>query len=203
MDAFARCSGTRQIGTPASAHASTVAMTSSEVFRRITTALEQAGVAYMLSGSFASAYHGAPRSTQDIDIVIAANPEQLRTFVQSLPSGEYYADLDAALEAHTRQSLFNVIDLATGLEDRPNHSQIPRLQPGGVRPSPISQRAGPSSFCGERRGCSHCETGMVKAGAIATANRRCGGHIEVTMGSAGRVLPVKMDLRGRLETGME
>lgn len=53
MDAFARCSGTRQIGTPASAHASTVAMTSSEVFRRITTALEQAGVAYMLSGSFA------------------------------------------------------------------------------------------------------------------------------------------------------
>ena len=30
MDAFARCSGTRQIGTPASAHASTVAMTSSE-----------------------------------------------------------------------------------------------------------------------------------------------------------------------------
>ena len=89
-------------------------MTSSEVFRRITTALEQAGVAYMLSGSFASAYHGAPRSTQDIDIVIAANPEQLRTFVWSLPSGEYYADLDAALEAHTRQSLFNVIDLATG-----------------------------------------------------------------------------------------
>jgi hypothetical protein len=32
-------------------------MTSSEVFRRITT------VAYMLSGSFASGYHGAPRST--------------------------------------------------------------------------------------------------------------------------------------------
>ena len=46
--------------------------------------------------------------------MIAANPEQLRTFVWSLPSGEYYADLDAALEAHTRQSLFNVIDLATG-----------------------------------------------------------------------------------------
>ena len=68
----------------------------------------------MLTGSFASAHHGAPRSTLDIDIVIAANPEQLRTFVQSVPSSEYYADLDAALEAHTRQSLFNVIDLATG-----------------------------------------------------------------------------------------
>ncbi len=68
----------------------------------------------MLTGSFASAHYGAPRSTLDIDFVIAANPAQLRTFVQSLPSGEYYSDLDAALEAHRRQSLFNVIDLATG-----------------------------------------------------------------------------------------
>jgi Nucleotidyltransferase of unknown function (DUF6036) len=68
----------------------------------------------MLTGSFASAHHGAPRSTLDIDIVIEANPEQLRAFVRSLPSGEYYADLDAAFEAHKRESLFNVIDLATG-----------------------------------------------------------------------------------------
>lgn len=89
-------------------------MSASEVLRRITTAFDRAGVAYMLTGSFASAHHGAPRSTLDIDMVIAANPAQLRTFVQSLPSAEYYADLDAALEAHKRQSLFNVIDLATG-----------------------------------------------------------------------------------------
>jgi hypothetical protein len=68
----------------------------------------------MLTGSFASAHHGAPRSTQDIDIVIAADPPQLRAFVQSLPSVEYYSDLGAALQAHKQQSLFNVIDLATG-----------------------------------------------------------------------------------------
>lgn len=89
-------------------------MSASEVLRRITTALDRAGIAYMLTGSFASAHHGAPRSTQDIDIVIAASPAQLLTFVQSLPRTEYYADLDAALEAHKRQSLFNVIDSATG-----------------------------------------------------------------------------------------
>lgn len=46
--------------------------------------------------------------------MIAANPAQSRTFVRSLPIGEYYSDLDAALEAHNRESLFNVIDLATG-----------------------------------------------------------------------------------------
>jgi hypothetical protein len=89
-------------------------MSVSEVLRRITTALDGARIAYMLTGSFASAHHGIPRSTLDIDIVIAANPAQLQTFVRSLSSIEYYSDLDAALEAHERQSLFNVIDLATG-----------------------------------------------------------------------------------------
>jgi hypothetical protein len=68
----------------------------------------------MLSGSFASAYYDAPRSTQDIDLVIAATPAQLRAFVQSLPSDQYCVDVDAGLEAHKRQSLFNVIDLASG-----------------------------------------------------------------------------------------
>jgi hypothetical protein len=89
-------------------------MSVTEVFQRITAALDQAGIAYMLSGSFASAYYGAPRSTQDIDLVIAATPAQLRTFIEHLPSHEYYANLDAALEAYQQQSMFNVIDLATG-----------------------------------------------------------------------------------------
>jgi hypothetical protein len=89
-------------------------MSASEVLQRISAALDRAGIAYMLTGSFASAYYGVPRATQDIDMVIVASPEQLRTFVQYLPSPDYYADLDAALQAHRRQSLFNVIDLAAG-----------------------------------------------------------------------------------------
>jgi len=68
----------------------------------------------MLTGSFASAYHGSPRSTQDIDLVIASTPAQLRAFVGGLPRGEYYADLDAALEAQKRESMFNIIDLKSG-----------------------------------------------------------------------------------------
>lgn len=85
-----------------------------EVLRRITTALDSAGIAYMLTGSFASVYYGSPRSTQDIDIVIVATPAQLRGFVASLPVGEYYVEVDAALEAHQRESLFNIIDKHTG-----------------------------------------------------------------------------------------
>jgi hypothetical protein len=85
-----------------------------DVLQRVTAALDRAGIAYMLTGSFASVYYGSPRSTQDIDLVIAANPAQLRAFIAGLPSGEYYADLDAALEAHKRESLFNIVDLKTG-----------------------------------------------------------------------------------------
>jgi len=105
---------TPAIGIPAGAGASVAAMNVAEVFHRITAALDQAGIRYMLTGSFASAYYGVPRSSQDIDLIIEATPAQLQTFIQLLPSGEYYADLDAALEAYKRQSIFNVIDLATG-----------------------------------------------------------------------------------------
>ena len=68
----------------------------------------------MLTGSFASAHHGVLRSTQDIDIVISASAAQLRALRSLLPSTEYYLDLDAALGAHRRESMFNVIDLLTG-----------------------------------------------------------------------------------------
>ena len=89
-------------------------MSLTDVFRRIVSILNQANIPYMLTGSFAAVYYGAPRSTQDIDFVIAATPEQLRTFDLSLPKQEYYFDLDAALEAEKRESLFNVIDKTAG-----------------------------------------------------------------------------------------
>lgn len=68
----------------------------------------------MVTGSFASTHYGAPRSTQDIDIVISSDQEQLRSLVKSLGADEYYVGLDAALDAHRRLSLFNIIDHKTG-----------------------------------------------------------------------------------------
>jgi hypothetical protein len=68
----------------------------------------------MLTGSFASSYHGSPRATQDIDIVIAPTADQIRVLVTLLPDTEYYVDENAALDALDRQGQFNVIDYATG-----------------------------------------------------------------------------------------
>ena len=89
-------------------------MTAGDLFRRIIAALDQAGIPHMLTGSFASAYHGSPRATQDIDLVIEADADRIRTLVESLPVDAYYVDRDAALAALESEGQFNVIDLASG-----------------------------------------------------------------------------------------
>ena len=89
-------------------------MTGADIFRDVVSRLDAAGIPYMLTGSFASAYHGLPRATQDIDFVIAPTRDQLRAFISRLPSTEYYADEAAALEALDGESQFNLIDLRSG-----------------------------------------------------------------------------------------
>ncbi|MGH7561505.1 MAG: nucleotidyl transferase AbiEii/AbiGii toxin family protein [Gemmatimonadales bacterium] len=89
-------------------------MTAEAVLRRVVAALEQSGIPFMLTGSFASAYHGVPRATQDIDLVIDPTPEQLVSLIRALPPSEYYADESAALEALRHRGQFNVIDLDSG-----------------------------------------------------------------------------------------
>ena len=89
-------------------------MTAEEVFRRILGAVESAGIPYMLTGSFASSYHGTPRATQDIDLVIAPERAQLRGLASLLPAPEFYMDEATALEAYDSEGQFNVVDLATG-----------------------------------------------------------------------------------------
>jgi len=89
-------------------------MTSVDLFRRIVAALNEAGIPFMLTGSFAGSWHGMTRATQDVDLVIAPDEDQLRELVTLLPDDQYYVDPDAALDALRRRSQFNVIDLATG-----------------------------------------------------------------------------------------
>jgi len=89
-------------------------LSTEDIFRRVVEALERAGIPYMLTGSFASSFHGTPRATQDIDLVIAPTAEQLRRLVRLFPETDYYISEEAALDALGRQGQFNVIDLATG-----------------------------------------------------------------------------------------
>ncbi len=81
---------------------------------RLTEILDKAGVPYMVTGSLASTYYGPPRTTQDIDIVVALTLPRLRALVPLLPEDRYYLSEAAGLDALRRQGQFNVIDLETG-----------------------------------------------------------------------------------------
>lgn len=89
-------------------------MTLEELLLRLAPALERAQVPYMLTGSVASSAHGTPRSTRDVDIVIAPTRAQLLALMQQFPGALYYADEQQALQALAKRSQFNVIDVATG-----------------------------------------------------------------------------------------
>ena len=80
---------------------------------RLAAKLTGAGIPSMVVGSFASSFHGVPRSSHDLDLVIDPQPESLRRFLADLPHAEYYTDADAAVDALNRRSQFNVIDMAT------------------------------------------------------------------------------------------
>jgi hypothetical protein len=88
-------------------------MTDDTFFARVIGALERSGTPYMVTGSFASSAHGRIRATQDLDIVIAPDAEQLRALIDQFPGDRYYADESDALDAFEHRSLFNIIDFAT------------------------------------------------------------------------------------------
>jgi hypothetical protein len=85
-----------------------------DLLERIVPALNRANVPFMVAGSFASAAHGLPRSTNGLDIVIDPTHEALDSLLEQLPAELYYVDADIAREALRRRSMFNVIDHATG-----------------------------------------------------------------------------------------
>ena len=45
----------------------------SELLRAAVAWLDQAGIPYMIVGSYASTFHGEPRMTRDIDVVVDPN----------------------------------------------------------------------------------------------------------------------------------
>jgi hypothetical protein len=69
-----------------------------EFLKDIVSSLEQVGIPYMVSGSIGSTFYGRPRSTQDVDIVIEASSDNLRSLKEAL--------------SHT--TLFNVFDASSG-----------------------------------------------------------------------------------------
>lgn len=84
-----------------------------ELLHQVALLLERVGIAYMVSGSVGSSFHGHPRATNDTDIVIDPTREQLLSFVELL-GPDYYVSQEAAMQALTQRTMFNVIDINSG-----------------------------------------------------------------------------------------
>lgn len=111
-------------------------MSFGSVLTAVVDALEHAGVPYMVTGSLASAFHGEPRATRDIDIVIDPESMTLGRLLDLLRAGDFYVDRDAAEEALRSRTQFNAIGAdATKVDfivraDRPfSTAEFARRQP--------------------------------------------------------------------------
>lgn len=73
------------------------------------------GIRYYIGGSIASSFHGAMRSTMDVDLVAELKSSHVEGLLAELGSKYYVSDL-AIRDAIDRHSSFNLIHLATSFK---------------------------------------------------------------------------------------
>jgi hypothetical protein len=88
-------------------------MNQEEFLTQIAQFLEGAGIPFMVAGSHSSSFHGQPRATNDVDFVVDPTSEQLGRFL-ALLGDRYYVSHEAARQALSRRSMFNIIDFTEG-----------------------------------------------------------------------------------------
>jgi hypothetical protein len=113
-----------------------------ELQRLTATTLERLGIPYFFTGSVASMFYGETRFTNDLDVVIDLQPEQVDALVASFDPDEFYVSEDAVRQALRFRSQFNVIHPATAFKidfiipknDGYDHERLRRAV--RVRPGP-------------------------------------------------------------------
>ncbi len=91
-------------------------MSQPELLKRVVQALEDARIEYMVTGSVVSSLQGEPRSTHDIDLVVAIPKSAVKKLINAFPSPGFYLDEEGILEAISQKSVFNLIDVNEGDE---------------------------------------------------------------------------------------
>ena len=84
------------------------------LIRKVIQTLEDAGIDYMITGSVASSLQGEPRSTHDIDLVVAIQQSGVKELVEAFPPPDFYLSEASILDAIDNQGMFNLIDVREG-----------------------------------------------------------------------------------------
>jgi hypothetical protein len=82
-------------------------------FQELVATLGDLGIPYMVGGSLASAVHGIPRFTNDIDLVAAITSAHIAAFASRL-GASFYVDPKTIRDALGHNRSFNLIHLASG-----------------------------------------------------------------------------------------
>ncbi len=89
-------------------------MSQQELLKKVIQVLDNIGIEYMLTGSVVSSLQGEPRSTHDIDMVIAIQKLKAHDLATAFPPPDFYLDEDSIINAINRQGMFNLIELKSG-----------------------------------------------------------------------------------------
>ncbi len=84
-----------------------------------TRRLEEIGVRYMVSGSVAAMVYGEPRLTNDVDIVVVLDREQIGRLAEVFPPSEFYCPPAEVIRVEAARELgghFNIIHHETGFK---------------------------------------------------------------------------------------
>lgn len=76
--------------------------------------MERTGIDYMVTGSIVSSLQGEPRSTHDIDFVVAVDQSHVVAILSAFPPPRFYLDEQAARQAVRSRGMFNLIDTESG-----------------------------------------------------------------------------------------
>lgn len=81
----------------------------------VVAALQKLEIRHFVGGSIASSFHGATRSTMDVDLIAELREEQILPFVNSF-GDEFYLSDTAVRGAVERRSCFNLIHLPSSFK---------------------------------------------------------------------------------------
>lgn len=83
-----------------------------DVLKDFSERLERLGIEYMLTGSMALVHYAVPRTTADIDIVLAIGMRDVSRFIAEY-EGDYYIPHGRVADAIQRNRMFNVLEQKT------------------------------------------------------------------------------------------
>jgi len=91
-------------------------MEQSDLLRKIAVTLDKLGVLYAVVGSTASTIYGEPRLTNDIDVVLDLQPQDVESFCSEFPEAEFYLSRAAVESAVRKRFQFNIIHPSSGFK---------------------------------------------------------------------------------------